>query len=528
MRYGPICSSIGRIIVGGATLSKPGWLPQLIPALRAVLAGGSDPAEMLRLILDAAVEQTGANRGVFVEVAPDEALDFRVWHRMKPESMTGPTGDFSRSIFRDVIRHKRAVLLDNAAETERYADVESVRALRLISILCVPLETGDQVGGIVHLESTTPGHFTGEHKSLVEAMLEAAGPAYGALRAGSAVLEERDALRSSLEQERCDAGNVWTFTRFVGRAPVVRKLEEQVQKAARSRFPVLITGETGTGKGIIARVLHHQGATANGPFVTVFCPSLEKGLIESELFGHVRGAFTGADQDRQGKLAAAEGGTLFLDEIGELPAYVQPKLLRLLQEKTYERVGETRERTADVRIVAATHRDLEQEIEQGRFRRDLFERLNFLPLRSPALRERPEDIPLLLRDALDRIDGGRWIDWNQDVAETLASLDHLWPGNVREIEQIAARLSIEDHTGPLDWPTLRNVLDVKEDAPTTPESSESDHLDKGLPELMRRTERQWLQRALAQYPDLSRKALADRLKISETTLYQKLKTHGLT
>ena len=151
-------------------------------------------------------------------------------------------------------------------------------------------------------------------------------------------------------------------------------------------------GETGTGKSIVARVIHYAGPRASGPLVTVFCPSLEKGMVEAELFGHRRGAFTGAVADRLGKVQAADHGTLFLDEIGELPLEIQPKLLRLLQEKTYERVGDAEERTADVRVIAATNRDLEHEVQAGRFRRDLYERLNYVPMRIPPLRERPEDI----------------------------------------------------------------------------------------------------------------------------------------
>ena len=165
--------------------------------------------------------------------------------------------------------------------------------------------------------------------------------------------------------------------------------------------------------------------------------------MEAELIGHRKGAFTGALTDRIGKVQAADKGTLFLDEIGELPLEIQPKLLRLLQEKTYERVGDPTERKSDVRVIAATNRDLDVEVREGRFRRDLYERLNFIPIRIPPLRERTGDIPLLLRHCLDQNPEGRWIELSREAAEYLTHLEFAWPGNVRHLEQLAARLTVE-------------------------------------------------------------------------------------
>jgi len=246
-------------------------------------------------------------------------------------------------------------------------------------------------------------------------------------------------------------------------------------------------------------------------------------MVEAELFGHRRGAFTGALSDQPGKAQAADGGTLFLDEIGDLPLDIQPKLLRLLQEKTFERIGDPKERHVDLRIVAATNRDLEHEVAEGRFRRDLYERLNYVPVRVPPLRERLEDVPLLLRHALDQQASGRWVEISSEAERCLRDLDFAWPGNVRHLEQLAARLSLGNVSSPVTPEDILMRLDRgREGAPAT-----AADLSSGLPSLLEEAERSWLERALRLYPNLTRSELASRLKISESALYKKLRQYGL-
>ena len=189
--------------------------------------------------------------------------------------------------------------------------------------------------------------------------------------------------------------NEITFSGIIGKGAALRRLLQQVDMVAPNDSTVLILGETGTGKELIARAIHERSRRRDKPLVRVSCASIPKELFESEFFGHARGAFTGAIKDRAGRFEVAEGGTLFLDEVGEIPLQLQSKLLRVLQEKSYERVGEEKTRYADVRIVAATNRDLKKEVTEGRFREDLYYRLNVFPLKVAALRERKEDIPLL-------------------------------------------------------------------------------------------------------------------------------------
>lgn len=229
-------------------------------------------------------------------------------------------------------------------------------------------------------------------------------------------------------------------TRLVGESREIRSVLEIVNRVASSRATVLITGESGTGKELVAEALHGVSARATGPLIRVNCAALADGVLESELFGHERGAFTGASHQRKGRLEQANGGTLFLDEVGELPPAVQVKLLRFIQERTFERVGGNEPIKVDVRIVAATNRDLREQIAKGAFREDLFYRLNVIGLHLPALRERPTDIPLLATTFLEKyaLANGRPARKLDDAA-LAALVSYAWPGNVRELQNVIER-----------------------------------------------------------------------------------------
>jgi two-component system, NtrC family, response regulator AlgB len=225
--------------------------------------------------------------------------------------------------------------------------------------------------------------------------------------------------------------------------PLVQKLFETASKAAASHATILLLGESGTGKSVLARALHQQSPRRDNAFVTVACPSLSKELLESELFGHVRGAFTGAVGETWGKVKAAEGGTLFLDEIGELPSEIQPKLLRLLQEREYERVGDAKPRKANVRVIAATNRRLEDLVKEGKFREDLYYRLNVITIEMPPLRQRPLDLPLLADQHLKLFarQAGRPI--KEFTSAALSAMQRYpWPGNLRELRNVIERAVI--------------------------------------------------------------------------------------
>ncbi|AFJ03477.1 Flagellar regulatory protein FleQ [Methylophaga frappieri] len=243
------------------------------------------------------------------------------------------------------------------------------------------------------------------------------------------------------QQEKADRAHL-NFRLLVGNSLAMKQVQRMIDQVSDSEANVLILGESGTGKEVVARNLHYFSSRRDKPFVPVNCGAIPGELLESELFGHEKGAFTGAITARKGRFELAEGGTLFLDEIGDMPMPMQVKLLRVLQERTFERVGSTKTQQANVRVIAATHRNLERHIADGLFREDLFYRLNVFPIEMPALRERPEDIPLLVYEIIQRIEHENRGSVRLTTAAMAALCRYNWPGNVRELANVIERLVI--------------------------------------------------------------------------------------
>src|SRR5579863_4311140 len=311
------------------------------------------------------------------------------------------------------------------------------------------------------------------------------------------------------------------FGGIVGRAPEMEKLYRIIAKAANSIHPVLILGESGTGKEMVARSIHYSGPFRDKPFIPVDCGSLVPTLIESELFGYVRGAFTGANQAKEGLLAIAEGGTIFLDEVGELPVDLQSKLLRAIQEKEIRPVGSTRRIAINVRILAATNRDLEQAVTEGAFRRDLYFRLNVLSLRIPALRERREDIPLLIAHFMERSNRNSGQDkiLSDDALKAMLAYD--WPGNVRELENCLERTCAFTSGPVINVPDLPPA--IARSYVAVPSNGNGNSQNKIVP--MAELERQTILSAIAELNGDKLEA-ARLLGIGKTTLYRKLKDYA--
>jgi DNA-binding NtrC family response regulator len=313
------------------------------------------------------------------------------------------------------------------------------------------------------------------------------------------------------------------FDGIIGKSESMQKMLSMAEKVADTESTVLITGESGTGKELVAQSLHYNSRRATGPLVTVNCGAIPEELLESELFGHVRGAFTGAHQSRKGRFATADGGTIFLDEVGDMSPNLQVKLLRVLQERSYEAVGSSKTQVVDVRIIAATHQDLPTLIEEKRFREDLYYRLNVVPIEVPPLRQRPGDVPLLVHHFLAASDGERKLSIDDGAMERLSAYD--WPGNVRELENLLERLAIlcqEDEIGIADLPeSLGARSRCATSYPELPAEGLSlnravEELEKSLiSQALIRTE--WNKNRAAQLLDLNRTTLIEKIKKRELT-----------
>ena len=320
-----------------------------------------------------------------------------------------------------------------------------------------------------------------------------------------------------------------SFGPLVGESPSMRALFSLIGKFAGSDATVLITGESGTGKELVARALHSLGPRAQRPFVPVNCAAIPDELLESELFGHVRGAFTGAINGRQGRFQLAHTGTVFLDEIGEMTPRLQAKLLRVLQERNVEPVGSDRVVRVDVRVVAATNRKLRRTVEEGRFREDLFYRLNVLPMELPTLRQRPGDVPLLI-DHFLRLQAKR-----RDAAVAVveeAALARMqaypWPGNVRELENLIQRLVVLSDGGPIRAADLPDYVNAPPDGKTAHAYSQLSLPPQGLDldGLLQRIENGLIRQALTRSQG-NKTVAAELLRVNRTTLIERIRKRGI-
>ncbi len=384
---------------------------------------------LLERLLDLLFEVVPAERGAILltdESSFETSLVFGL------DRVYGKDGavNVSRTIVQQVLRDGVA-LLANDAPSESGLVTDSLIAARTHSVMCVPLILFDRKLGVIYLDSThSRDHFNRDHLQLVTAIAGIAAVAIENARQFELLETENERLRTDINIEH----------NMVGESAAMQRVYHFISKVAPTDATVLINGESGTGKELAARAIHRNSKRAQKPFMAVNCAALNESLLESELFGHEKGSFTGAFAQKKGRLEIADGGTVFLDEVGELTPPLQVKLLRVLQEREFERVGGTVTINVDLRVIAATNKNLEEAIEAGQFREDLYYRLNVVSLEMPALRERREDIMLLANYFADKF-GARSTrklkGFSEEARARLTS--HDWPGNVRELENAIER-----------------------------------------------------------------------------------------
>ncbi len=415
--------------------------------------------QLLGFIFDVVPAERGA---VLLCDHPEEFTSTAAWDRVRGP---GHPVRVSRTVVQRALEERVGLVVSDVMGNEALRQVKTLYELKVRSLLCVPLLVADRVLGAIYLDTTSPTvQFDEDHLQVMTAVAGIASLAFDNVRHWEKLRQENQELRAEIELEH----------NMVGGSPAMRKVFDFIRRVAPTDSTVLIQGESGTGKELVARALHRNSSRADQPFVAINCAAIAETLLESELFGHEKGAFTGAAAQKKGKVEVAEGGTLFLDEIGELASGLQAKLLRVLQEREFERLGGTKPIKLNIRLIAATNRSLPDAVKAGTFRNDLYYRLNVVTLNVPALRERREDISVLADHFAAKASRKCGMRAKPLSSEALGCLMHYdWPGNVRELENALERalvLGSTDSILPDDLPEA-----VLEAGSTTTTSTDKYH-----------------------------------------------------
>jgi len=422
-------------------------------AVSQILSRSLDYHETLREVLRVLHDEASLLHGMISVLEPETGeLNLHVLHGHRGVGSDDIRYQPGEGILGLLAERPRTVILKRIADEPRFLNRLGIYAADL-PFIAVPIKVAGAVRGVlaVQPEESAP-ELLEDRAQFVEMVANLIGQS---VRLSTEIEQEKNSLLEERDQLRRSVRHQYGFDSVVGRSAAMRRVFEQARLVAKWNTTVLIRGETGTGKELIANAIHYNSPRARNALVKLNCAALPENLLESELFGHERGAFTGAVESRKGRFEQAHGGTLFLDEIGEISPAFQAKLLRVLQEGEFERVGGSRTVKVDVRIIAATHRDLEAAVDAGDFREDLFYRLNVMPLFLPPLRERIEDIPDIARHLLKKIGNAqkRRLNISDLALRRLAS--HHWSGNVRELENCLERAAILAEDGQIDVDLIR-------------------------------------------------------------------------
>lgn len=492
-------------------------------------------------ILEASIELTHAQRG-FVLFKKNSELTIQASRNMENQTSSDEVEAFSRTIAQGVMEREQLILSANATEDIRFKEGLSIAELNIRSVLCVPLTIQGKVSGVLYLDHLVKNNvFELKHLHLLEAFADQAGIALETNRLLQESREQQKVLadinihlENKVHQQSQEIQTISTILRaheeefikqyndakIIGRSRVMRALFLKMEKIAPLDLPVHIYGESGTGKELVARTIHCTSSRKECPFVSVNCAAIPPHLLESEFFGHVKGAFTGAVRDRPGLFEIAGEGTLFLDEIGEMPLDMQSKLLRVLQDGSYQRVGDSVNRSSQCRIISASNKLLSELVEQKLFRQDLFYRINVFTLVIPPLRERREDIPLLI-DYFLSIQKKPVCIAKKAIA---ALMEYDWPGNVRQLEHELQRSSVLCD-GCIDIHSLSIPIKIKSESMTSLLEPRKERA-KGLVEAIRDYEQELIEIVLKE-TDYNVSLAAKRLQMNRSALHRKMRQLGI-
>jgi transcriptional regulator with GAF, ATPase, and Fis domain len=393
----------------------------------AAMAGEPDTERSLARLLDGIIEVTCADKG-FLIVADKGGLEVKVARNFQKQDLTNAVERLSDSIVNTVLQTREPLIVSDALHDAQFNASASVVSLRLCSVMAAPLIRRGELYGVVYVGNDRVANLFTQHElTLMSSFCSTAALLLERALELDELRAERKQLQTQLEQQ--------AYGDILGACEAMKDIFRKIDKVATTDISILVTGETGTGKELIAREIHRRSGRKNGNFVAINCGAIPENLLESELFGHAKGAFTGAIATRVGRFQAAHGGTLFLDEIGEMPAPLQVKLLRALQDKVVTKVGENKPEPVDIRVIAATNKNLDVEMKEGRFREDLYYRVNVVALHLPPLHERGEDAVMLakyfltraVKELASKVKGF-------SPAALVAIKRYRWPGNIRQLE----------------------------------------------------------------------------------------------